>query len=120
MLGHRNFGLWPSAIGIDLCVAWCCAFLRRVAWHARSIARSIQLLRSVAYGCASYTDVDAVGQGKMWDCKTSKMSQSPRAALNAFGLFASGLLGEQGHTCSQGGGRHFFGAVRHLTAARAM
>ena len=27
----------------------------------------------------------------MWDCKTSKMSQSPRAALNAFGLFAAGL-----------------------------
>jgi hypothetical protein len=25
----------------------------------------------------------------MWDCKTSKMSQSPRAALNAFGLFAA-------------------------------
>ncbi len=25
----------------------------------------------------------------MWDCKTSKMSQSPRAVLNAFGLFAS-------------------------------
>jgi len=29
----------------------------------------------------------------MWDCKTSKMSQSPLAALNAFGLFAAG-----GHT----------------------
>jgi len=55
-------------------------------------------LRSVAYGCASYTDVAAVGQGKMWDCKTSKMSQSPHAALNAFGLFATGLLGEHGHT----------------------
>ena len=26
----------------------------------------------------------------MWDCKTSKTSQSPRAALNAFGLFAAG------------------------------
>ena len=26
----------------------------------------------------------------MWDCKTSKMSQSPLAALNAFGLFAAG------------------------------
>jgi len=26
----------------------------------------------------------------MWDCKTSKMSQSPHAALNAFGLFAGG------------------------------
>lgn len=26
----------------------------------------------------------------MWDCKTSKMSQSPLAALNAFGLFARG------------------------------
>jgi len=25
----------------------------------------------------------------MWDCKTSKMSQSPLAALNAFGLFAA-------------------------------
>jgi len=25
----------------------------------------------------------------MWDCKTSKMSQSPPAALNAFGLFAA-------------------------------
>ena len=25
----------------------------------------------------------------MWDCKTSKMSQSPHAALNAFGLFAA-------------------------------
>jgi hypothetical protein len=36
----------------------------------------------------------------MWDCKTSKMSQSPHAALNAFGLFAVGLLGKQGHTCS--------------------
>jgi len=29
----------------------------------------------------------------MWDCKTSKMSQSPRAALNAFGLFAAGPIG---------------------------
>jgi hypothetical protein len=29
----------------------------------------------------------------MWDCKTSKMSQSPRAALNAFGLFAAGAPG---------------------------
>ena len=89
MLGHRNFGLWPSAIEIDLCVAWCCTSLHEVAWHVRPIARSIQLLHSVAYGCASYTDVDAVGQGKMWDCMTSKMSQSPLAALNAFGLFAS-------------------------------
>ena len=26
----------------------------------------------------------------MWDCKTSKVSQSPRAALNTFGLFAAG------------------------------
>jgi hypothetical protein len=25
----------------------------------------------------------------MWDCKTSKMSQSPHAALNASGLFAA-------------------------------
>jgi len=25
----------------------------------------------------------------MWDCKTSKMSQSPLAALNAVGLFAA-------------------------------
>ena len=32
----------------------------------------------------------AVSYGKMWDCKTSKMSQSPHAALNAFGLFAAG------------------------------
>ena len=89
MLGHRNFGLWPSAIEIDLCVAWCCTSLHEVAWHVRPIARSIRLLHSVAYGCASYTDVDAVGQGKMWDCMTSKMSQSPLAALNTFGLFAS-------------------------------
>ena len=29
----------------------------------------------------------------MWDCKTSKMSQSPRAALNAFGLFAAEAKG---------------------------
>jgi hypothetical protein len=33
--------------------------------------------------------MDAVEPGKMWDCKTSQMSQSPRAALNAFGLFAA-------------------------------
>jgi hypothetical protein len=33
--------------------------------------------------------------GKMWDCKTSKMSQSPLAALNAFGLFAAGTCGRQ-------------------------
>gem|GEM_PF-2153333 len=31
-----------------------------------------------------------VGQGKMWDCKTSKMSQSPLATLNTFGIFAAG------------------------------
>ena len=62
---------------------------------------------------------DSTCWGKMWDCKTSKMSQSPHAALNAFGLFATGLLGEQGHTCSQGGGRHSSGAVRHFTSARS-
>ena len=35
-----------------------------------------------------------LGWGKMWDCKTSKMSQSPLAAFNAFGLFAAGALWE--------------------------
>jgi hypothetical protein len=59
------------------------------------------------------TDSASLGQfgpcwvpGKMWDCKTSKMSQSPHAALNAFGLFAQGL------------GRHHAGARKgYLTTS---
>ena len=86
---HRNFGLLSSVIEIDVCVAWCCTSLHEVAWHARPIAWSIRFLRSLAYSCGVFIDVDAVGQGKMWDRKTSEMSQSLRAALNAFGLFAS-------------------------------
>jgi hypothetical protein len=35
--------------------------------------------------------------GKMWDCKTSKMSQSPLAALNAFGLFAADQRHDESH-----------------------
>ena len=39
------------------------------------------------------TGRDPTCWGKMWDCKTSKMSQSPHAALNAFGLFAAAAPG---------------------------
>ena len=39
------------------------------------------------------TGWDPTCWGKMWDCKTSKMTQSPLAALNAFGLFAAGASG---------------------------
>jgi len=69
--------------------------------------------------------MDAVEPGKMWDCKTSKMSQSPSAALNASGLFAAesrGLDGfEPGHRgralrgrASQFGGYSYAGYI--LTA----
>ena len=36
----------------------------------------------------------------MWDCKTSKMPQSPHAALNAFGLFAAGAVGYSSSSAS--------------------
>lgn len=71
----------------------------------------------VALRCASYTDVDAVGQGKMWDCKTSKVSQFPLAALNAFGLFAARASGRaKPHPC-KGGGRQQFTLRHHAIAA---
>jgi len=44
--------------------------------------------------------MDAVEPGKMWDCKTSKMPQSPYAALNAFGLFAAGAVGYSSSSAS--------------------
>jgi hypothetical protein len=44
------------------------------------------------------------------------MSQSLLAALNAFGLFAAGLQGEQGHACAKCGGRQLSDAVRHFTS----
>jgi hypothetical protein len=102
MRGRRNFFLWPSAIEIDLCVAWCCPFLHEVAWHALPLAWSTPLLRSVAYGSATYTDVDAVGQGKMWDCKTSKMSPIPACRAQRLRLIRGGASGRaRPHRCQR-------------------
>jgi hypothetical protein len=60
--------------------------------------------------------------GKMWDCKTSKMSQSPRAALNAFGLFAAGApTRARPYMVAKGGsgGRRDSDAARRVASRRS-
>jgi len=51
----------------------------------------------------------------MWDCKTSKMSQSRHAIrVNAFGLFTSGLREGQADSRSKAGDQHPSDEIRYL------
>jgi hypothetical protein len=50
----------------------------------------------------------------MWDCKTSKMSQSPLAALNAFGLFAAVTVAAGESFATHGGKSEGLSSTLHL------
>ena len=71
-------------------IATCTRSRRVAAKHQEKFLGALSRGESspISVGCVRLPRRTPHVPGKMWDCKTSKMSQSPRAALNAFGLFA--------------------------------
>jgi len=86
---------WNRVKASDSCwrspVATCTKSRRVAAKHQKKFLgpRSRGESSPISVGCVRLPRRAPRVPGKMWDCKTSKMSQSPRAALNAFGLFAA-------------------------------
>ena len=84
---------WNRVKASDSCwrspVATCTKSRRVAAKHQKKFLgpRSRGESSPISVGCVRLPRRAPRVPGKMWDCKTSKMSQSPRAALNAFGLF---------------------------------
>ena len=124
-LGHRNFSFSPSAIEIDQCIAWCCTFLRGVAWHARSIARSIQLLRSVAPNTTTLTQWGRARCGivRHRRCLNPRVPRSTPSAYSRRGSWESEATHADYGTarvrfCSAAGSANDPGSALRVAAAR--
>jgi len=104
MLGHRNFCFRPSAIGIALVR---CVVLRVLARGGLARAADCMIDPFVALRSAMLRDVQPLpptlpqlGRARCGIVRHQRCPQSPRAALNAFGLFAAGASGRaRPHTC---------------------